>query len=65
MGNKFGNRFGTKAERSGGIILIILGIKIVLEHLKIHKNSNIKERLEILLEKRYNMLELGNIIIFP
>ena len=35
MGNKFGNRFGTKAERSGGIILIILGIKIVLEHLKI------------------------------
>lgn len=35
IGNKFGNKFETKAERVGGVILIILGIKIVLEHLEI------------------------------
>lgn len=35
IGNKFGNIYKAKAEIMGGIILILLGIKIVLEHLKI------------------------------
>ena len=35
IGNKFGNKFGSKAELIGGIILIIIGIKILLEHLGI------------------------------
>lgn len=35
IGNKFGNIYKAKAEMTGGIILILLGIKIVLEHLKI------------------------------
>ncbi|MCF2141888.1 MAG: manganese efflux pump MntP family protein [Candidatus Lokiarchaeota archaeon] len=33
FGSKLGNRFQSKAEISGGIVLIILGIKIVVEHL--------------------------------
>ncbi|MBQ5333979.1 MAG: manganese efflux pump [Oscillospiraceae bacterium] len=33
IGGIFGSRFKHYAERSGGIILIIIGIKIVLEHL--------------------------------
>lgn len=32
-GNVFGIRYKSKAERFGGIVLIILGIKILLEHL--------------------------------
>ena len=35
IGNKFGSKFEAKAQIIGGIILIILGIKIVLEHLEI------------------------------
>ena len=34
IGNKFGSKFEAKAQITGGIILIILGIKIVLEHLE-------------------------------
>lgn len=33
IGNIFGDRFEKKAEIAGGIILIVLGIKILLEHL--------------------------------
>ena len=33
IGNRFGARFKTKAEIAGGIILILIGIKILLEHL--------------------------------
>lgn len=33
IGNIFGTRFKTKAEFAGGAILILLGIKILLEHL--------------------------------
>lgn len=35
IGNVFGARFKTKAELAGGIILILLGTKILLEHLGI------------------------------
>lgn len=35
IGNVFGNRFKNKAEILGGIILIFIGIKILLEHLGI------------------------------
>ncbi len=35
IGNIFGSRFEKKAEALGGIILIILGLKILLEHLGI------------------------------
>jgi len=35
IGNKFGDRFQNKAEFTGGIILIIIGLKILLEHLGI------------------------------
>lgn len=35
IGNKFGSQYGKKAEIFGGIILIILGTKILLEHLHI------------------------------
>ena len=35
IGNSFGSRFEKKAEATGGIILILLGLKIVLEHLGI------------------------------
>lgn len=33
IGSVFGNRFEKKAEITGGVILIFLGIKILLEHL--------------------------------
>ena len=36
-GNKFGSVYKNKAEVAGGIILIILGVKILLEHLEIIK----------------------------
>lgn len=32
IGNLFGSRFEKKAEAAGGIILILLGIKILIEH---------------------------------
>ena len=35
IGNIFGSRFEKKAEATGGIILILLGLKILLEHLGI------------------------------
>ena len=35
IGNKFGNKYEKKAEFVGGLILILLGLKILLEHLKI------------------------------
>ena len=35
VGNKFGDKFQNKAELAGGIILIIIGLKILLEHLEI------------------------------
>ena len=35
FGNKFGDKFGSKAELVGGIILILMGLKILLEHLEI------------------------------
>lgn len=35
IGNKFGDKYQNKAELIGGIILVILGIKILLEHLNI------------------------------
>lgn len=33
VGNVFGSRYEKKAEIAGGVILILLGIKILLEHL--------------------------------
>lgn len=33
IGNKFGSTYGKKAEFFGGLILIIIGIKILFEHL--------------------------------
>ncbi len=33
VGNVFGSRYEKKAEAAGGIILILLGLKILLEHL--------------------------------
>lgn len=35
IGNRFGDRFKNKAETVGGIILILMGIKILLDHLEI------------------------------
>ena len=33
VGNKFGDKYQKKAETAGGIILILMGLKILLEHL--------------------------------
>ena len=33
IGNRFGNRFHKKAEISGGAVLVLIGVKILLEHL--------------------------------
>lgn len=35
IGNAFGNRFRSKAELLGGLILVAIGIKILIEHLHI------------------------------
>ena len=35
VGHKFGAKYKTKAEIAGGIILILIGVKILLEHLGI------------------------------
>lgn len=35
VGNLFGSRYKSKAELAGGVILILIGIKILLEHLGI------------------------------
>lgn len=37
IGNRFGDKYQNKAELVGGIILALLGIKILLEHLNIIK----------------------------
>jgi len=33
IGNIFGTRFKSKAEFVGGVVLVLLGVKIVVEHL--------------------------------
>ena len=33
IGNVFGTKYKAKAELAGGVILILLGLKILLEHL--------------------------------
>jgi len=35
IGNKFGDKYERKAELAGGCILVLLGIKILIEHLGI------------------------------
>ena len=35
IGNVFGSRFEKKAQLAGGVILVLLGLKILLEHLGI------------------------------
>lgn len=35
IGNKFGEKYKSKAELAGGIILILIGFKILIEHLGI------------------------------
>lgn len=35
IGNIFGSRYRRKAELAGGIILILIGLKILLEHLEV------------------------------
>ena len=35
LGNKFGNKYKSKAEFIGGLVLVLMGIKILLEHLSI------------------------------
>lgn len=35
IGNQFGNRFESSSKVVGGVILIFIGLKILLEHLKI------------------------------
>lgn len=35
IGNKFGSRYKSKAEIAGGVILVLMGTKILLEHLGI------------------------------
>jgi putative Mn2+ efflux pump MntP len=35
IGNTFGTKYKSKAELAGGIVLILIGIKILLEHLGI------------------------------
>jgi len=34
IGKKLGEIFGKKAEIAGGLILVFIGIKILIEHLK-------------------------------
>lgn len=35
IGNKFGTKYKSKAELAGGIVLVLIGLKILLEHLGI------------------------------
>ena len=35
IGNRFGDKFEKKAQFTGGLILILMGVKILLEHLSI------------------------------
>ena len=33
VGNRFGTRFQKKAEIAGGTVLVLIGLKILLEHI--------------------------------
>ncbi len=35
VGNPFGSRYKSRAELAGGILLILMGVKILLEHLEV------------------------------
>ena len=35
IGNKFGDKLKNKSEKLGGVILILMGIKILLDHLEV------------------------------
>ena len=35
VGNRFGARYKKKAEITGGVVLVIIGVKILLEHLSV------------------------------
>lgn len=35
IGNQFGSKYENKAQIAGGVVLILIGIKILLEHLKV------------------------------
>lgn len=35
LGNKIGSRIGAWAERAGGLVLILLGVKILIDHLSL------------------------------
>lgn len=35
VGNLFGSRYKSRAELAGGILLILMGVKILLEHLEV------------------------------
>ena len=37
IGNRFGNRFQKKAEIAGGLVLVLIGVKILAEHLIEHQ----------------------------
>jgi putative Mn2+ efflux pump MntP len=37
IGNIFGTKFKTKAEFVGGVVLILLGVKIIVEHMFLNK----------------------------
>jgi putative Mn2+ efflux pump MntP len=37
FGKKIGTRFGNKMEIVGGIILIVIGIKVILDHYLFYK----------------------------
>ena len=36
LGNRFGAKYKTKAEVAGGVILVLIGLKILLEHLGVN-----------------------------
>jgi putative Mn2+ efflux pump MntP len=33
IGNMFGTKFKSKAEFAGGVVLVVIGLKILIEHL--------------------------------
>ena len=37
LGNVFGAKYKSKAELAGGIILVLIGVKILLEHMGVLK----------------------------
>ena len=39
VGNVFGSRYKSRAELTGGVILILIGLKILLEHLGVTSNG--------------------------